>query len=174
MSGQAIPAIAELSAEWFTDLLRRSGDLDADAAVVGVDMETIGEGASMMSALARAHLTYDGVTLAPDSLIVKVPTTDEHRLFIAVNTKFYEREVRFYRELAADLPVAVPRCLFADIDPATSQFLLVLEDVGHLRQVDQVEGCGWDDAVTAVQAIADFHAPTGARTSVTWRTPSSR
>ena len=159
MTDPAVPAIGELSAAWFTDLLRRSGDLDADTAVVGVDMETIGEGASMMSELARAHLTYDGVTAAPDSLIVKVPTTDEHRLFIAVNTKFYEREVRFYRELAAHVPVAVPRCLFADIDPATSQFLLVLEDVGHLRQVDQVEGCGWDDAVTAVQAIADFHAP---------------
>ena len=34
----------------------------------------------------------------------------------------------------------------------------MLEDVGHLRQVDQLDGCGWDDAVTAVQAIADFHA----------------
>jgi hypothetical protein len=158
MSSQAIPAIAELSAEWFTDLLHRSGDLPAEGAVVGVDMKTIGEGASMMSTLARAHLTYDSVGIAPDSLIVKAATTDEHRLFIAVSTKFYEREVRFYRELSADLPVAVPRCLFADIDPATSQFLLVLEDVGHLRQVDQLDGCGWDDAVTAVRAIADFHA----------------
>jgi Ecdysteroid kinase-like family len=159
MSSQAVPAIAELSAEWFTNLLRRSGDLDAAGTVIGVDMETIGEGASMMSTIARAHLTYEGVTLAPDSLIVKAPTSDEHRLFIAVNTKFYEREVRFYRELAADLPVAVARCLFADIDPATSQFLLVLEDLGHLRQVDQLEGCGWDDAVIAVRALADFHAP---------------
>jgi hypothetical protein len=158
MSGPAIPAIAELSAEWFTNLLHGSGDLDADGAVVGVDMETIGEGASMMSTLARAHLTYDGGTLAPNSLIVKAPTTDEHRLFIAVNTKFYEREVRFYRELTADLPDTIPRCLYSEIDPATSQFLLVLEDVGHLRQVDQLEGCGWDDAVTAVQTIADFHA----------------
>jgi aminoglycoside/choline kinase family phosphotransferase len=159
MTDQPIPAIADLSAEWFTDLLRRTGDLDGDTAVVGVHMETIGEGASMMSALARARLTFDAVTGAPGSLIVKVPTTDEHRLFIAVNTKFYEREVRFYGELAGDLPVAVPRCLFAEIDPATSRFLLILEDVGHLRQVDQVEGCGWDDAVTAVQALADFHAP---------------
>jgi Ecdysteroid kinase-like family len=159
MTNQPIPAIADLSAEWFTDLLRRTGDLDAGTAVRSVDLETIGEGASMMSELARAHLTYDAVTGAPDTLIVKVPTSDEHRLFIAVNTKFYEREVRFYRDLAADVPVAVPRCLFAEIDPATSGFLLVLEDVGHLRQVDQVEGCGWDDAVTAVQALADFHAP---------------
>jgi hypothetical protein len=159
MSGPQIPALGELSPEWFTHLLRRSGDLGADRGVAGVDMETIGEGASMMSAIARAHLTYDGDTLVPDSLIVKVPTTDERRLFIAVNTKFYEREVRFYRELAADVPVAVPRCLFAEIDPATSQFLLVLEDVGHLRQVDQLEGCGWDDAVVAVQALADFHTP---------------
>lgn len=159
MSGHAIPAIADLSAEWFTDLLHGSGDLPTEGAVVGVDMRTIGEGASMMSTLARAHLTYDSARVAPDSLIVKVATTDEHRLFIAVSTKFYEREVRFYRELAADVPVAVPRCLFADIDPATSQFLLVMEDVGHLRQVDQLDGCDWDDAVVAVQALADFHAP---------------
>jgi len=158
MSGHAIPTIAELTPAWFTDLLRGSGDL-AEGAVVGVETETIGEGASMMSTLARARLTYDSDRDAPDALIVKVATSDDHRLFIAVSTKFYEREVRFYRELAADVPVAVPRCLFAEIDPATSQFLLVLEDVGHLRQVDQLEGCEWDDAVIAVQALADFHVP---------------
>jgi hypothetical protein len=159
MSGQPIPGIADLSAEWFTDLLRRSGDLPSDGAVVGVDVRTIGEGASMMSTLARVQLTYDSARVAPESLIVKVATSDEHRLFIAVSTKFYQREVRFYRELAADVRVAIPRCLFAAIDPDTSQFILVLEDVGHLRQVDQLDGCGWEDAVVAIQALADFHAP---------------
>ncbi len=67
MTGQSIPAIDDLSAEWFTDLLRGSGDLDGGTAVIAVDMETIGDGASMMSELARAHLTYDAVTGAPDA-----------------------------------------------------------------------------------------------------------
>jgi hypothetical protein len=108
----------------------------------------------MMSELARAHLTYDGATGAPDTVIVKVPTPTSTDSSLP-STRSSTSTVRFYRELANDVPVAVPLLVRRDRS-ATSQFLLVLEDVGQLRQVDQVAGCGWDDAVTAVQALADF------------------
>lgn len=36
------------------------------------------------------------------------------------------------------------QCLHAAIDPETSLFILVLEDVGQLRHVDQLVGCRFD------------------------------
>ncbi len=112
----------------------------------------------MASLLWRVALTYQQPTDAPASVIVKLATDDPHRLFIMQSAKFYAREVRFYDELAADSPVRVPHCLHAAIDPETSLFILVLEDVGQLRHVDQVVGCGFDDAVQALRTLARFQA----------------
>lgn len=115
-----------------------------------------------MSHLWRVELVYDPPadppTGPPQSVIVKSATDDPHLLFMAQAAHFYAREVRFYRELADDAPVRTPRCFHAEIDEETSQFLLVLEDVGALRSVDQLEGCTFDDAAGALRAIARFHA----------------
>jgi hypothetical protein len=157
MTAITIPTIDMLDAHWFTSTLRATGDLADDCAVTSKTSTRIGE-AGVMSFLWRVDLTYDGPTTAPKSLIVKSPTDDPHRLFFAQAAKFYAREVRFYRELAPDAPVRTPRCFHAEIDPETSQFLLVLEDVGHLRSVDQLVGCTFDDAAGALRTIAKFQA----------------
>jgi aminoglycoside/choline kinase family phosphotransferase len=158
MNSRPIPTIDTLDATWFTTMLRAGGHLAIDQSVVGATPTRIGEGEGMASLLWRFTLTYEQANDAPRSVIVKLATDDPHRLFIMQTAKFYAREVRFYDELAADAPVRVPRCLHAAIDPETSLFILVLEDVGQLRHVDQLIGCGFDDAVQALRTLAKFHA----------------
>jgi hypothetical protein len=153
----AIPTIDMLDAGWFTTALQTAGQLAVDRSVVSALPTRIGE-AGVMSLLWRVNLDYDGPTSSPKSVIVKSATDDPHRLFIAQSAKFYTREVRFYRELAAVAPLRTPQCFYADIDPETSQFLLVMEDVGHLRSVDQLDGCSFEDAASALRTIARFHA----------------
>jgi Phosphotransferase enzyme family len=153
-----IPTIDALDAAWFTNTFRRGGHLTNDQSVVDATATRMGAGEGMASLLWRVALTYDQlVERAPTSVIVKMATDDPHRLFIMQSAKFYAREVRFYDELAADSPVRVPRCLHASID-ADSLFILVLEDVGPLRHVDQLAGCGFDDAVLALKTLAKFQA----------------
>ncbi len=158
----AIPTLDNLDAAWFTEMFRVGGHLTSDQSVVQATATRIGEGEGMASLLWRFALTYDATVEtevgAPKSVIVKLATDDPHRLFIMQTAKFYAREVRFYNDLAADAPVRVPRCWHAAIDPETSLFVLVLEDVGPLRHVDQLVGCGFEDALTALRTLARFHA----------------
>jgi Phosphotransferase enzyme family len=153
-----IPTIDQLNASWFTTTLQAGGHLAKTNQVLSATPTRMGAGEGMASLLWRVTLGYAQPCDAPTSVIVKMATDDPHRLFVMQSAKFYAREVRFYDELAADAPVRVPRCLHAAIDPDTSLFLLVLEDVGQLRHVDQLTGCGFDDAVQALRTLARFQA----------------
>lgn len=155
---EPIPSLSDLSEAWFTELLRSDGALDEHTSVASVTLSPFGSAESMMSALHRATLTYDGPTDAPSSLIVKLASASERQRFIAGMFKFYEREIRFYAELATRARVRAPRALRAAMHPSEPFFVLVLEEVTGRRQIDQLEGVGFDDAVTVVRTLADFHA----------------
>ena len=47
---------------------------------------------------------------------------------------------------------------FADHDLDTDDFVLVMEDLGHLRAADQIAGCDREDALAAIAALARHHA----------------
>ena len=153
-----IPTIDALDPVWFTNALQASGQLLSNRRVVNATPTQIGAGAGLMSLVWRIALTYDQPTSAPNSVIVKLAIDDPHRLRIAQTAKFYAREIRFYQELSADAPVRVPRCFHAQIEPESSMFILVLEDLGQLRSVDQRVGCGYNEALSALRTIARFHA----------------
>lgn len=155
----SIPSVSDLSAAWFTDMLRASGALDAQAEVASVTLSPFGSAESMMSALHRATLDYHGTTDAPRSLIVKLASESDRQRFIADMFRFYAREIRFYGELAAKVPIRAPRCFLARMHPSEPFFVLVLEDLTGRRQVDQLDGVGLDDALTVVRTLADLHAP---------------
>lgn len=159
MYSEAIPTADDLDANWFGSLLHRSGDLSEATSVAHVGLEPIGSEESMMSTLFAADLTYDGDTDAPSRLIVKLTSPSEQQRFIAGLFRFYEREIHFYNEFVKEIPVRVPKSYMATIHPSEPEFVLVLEDVGGRRAVDQIDGLGLDDTLTAVDALADMHAP---------------
>ena len=72
--------------------------------------------------------------------------------------RMYIREVRFFEMMAADVPVTVPKCFHAHVDAESSRFVVVMQDMGDLRTVDQIEGMSLQDAETAVEALAGWQA----------------
>jgi aminoglycoside/choline kinase family phosphotransferase len=91
-------------------------------------------------------------------VIAKFPTLDESaRMNVVEPLRFYEKEVRFYQQAAPLSPLATPRAYFADHDPATGDFLLILEDLGERRTCDQTAGCEVRDAEVAIDALAGLH-----------------
>jgi aminoglycoside/choline kinase family phosphotransferase len=70
-----------------------------------------------------------------------------------------EVEVRFYQLVAPTVTVRTPRCFHADVDPATAEFVLILEDMAPARAGDQVSGCTVDEAALALIELAALHAP---------------
>jgi hypothetical protein len=143
-----IPAsIDEVTAEWLAEV---TGFEVTDAVV-----EQIGVGVGVSSALYRVRLRGPA---CPDSVIVKLPALDPAAVFTSTMLRMYIREVRFFTELARRSPVRVPAGLHAAVDEETSRFVLVMEDMGQMRVVDQVEGMSATDAERAVDELSAWHA----------------
>jgi len=123
--------------------------------IEGVDHQLIGEGIGMSSAVYRSRLTGDGV---PETIVTKLPALSEEAVFTSTMLRMYIREVRFFEMMAADVPITVPGCFHAHVDAGSSKFVLLMEDMGDLRMIDQIEGMDLSDAETAVDALAGWQA----------------
>ena len=154
MNSLVIPAnTADISAQWITDVLHAAGH---DVAISGVTVEPIGTG--QMASSLRVVPTYTNAGDAPASMVVKIASDDPNSRAAGARGA-YLKEVRFYQELADDLPVATPRSLWADIDVDTNDFAIVLQDMRPAAQGDQIAGCDVASVIAAATNIAGLHAP---------------
>lgn len=140
-------AVDELTAEWLGAAL--------GCRVDDVEASLIGAGIGVSSAVYRCALRGEG---CPEHVVVKLPALDPAAVFTSTVLRMYIREAGFFTRLAADSPIRVPRGHHAAVDPDTSAFVVVMEDLCGLRPVDQVVGMGVDDAKRAVDALARWHA----------------
>jgi hypothetical protein len=142
-----IPAsIDDVTAEWLGEVTGRE--------VEAVGIEQIGEGIGVSSALYRCRLDCGGV---PESVVVKLPALDEAAVFTSTVLSMYKREVAFFNQLAHRAPIRVPACHHASVDDE-SRFVVVMEDLGEHRAVDQLVGMTLPDAAAAVDGLARWHA----------------
>jgi len=116
--------------------------------VTGLEIEAFGEGSSIIGQVTRARF------------VIKFPSAAPENRGVAIHYNMYGREVDFYRDYAATIPVRVPRAWAVEFDPESHDFVLVLEDLQGFRLGDQVAGATLADARTAVVAFAAMHAAT--------------
>ncbi|MGH7750770.1 MAG: phosphotransferase, partial [Candidatus Dormibacteria bacterium] len=146
-------SLRTLNAGWFTNALRDAGH--ATAAVTAVSCETMAFRGAIAD-MARVRLDYDGSgEPGPASLVAKIRGTTGVQVAMDGAMGLYEREARFYRQLAGEVPVATPRCYHIGDGTATP---LLLEDLGALRIGDQMRGLAPADAELLMDALADLHA----------------
>jgi aminoglycoside/choline kinase family phosphotransferase len=89
----------------------------------------------------------------------------------AESTHAYEREIRFYREVAPRTPIRVPRMFATIMEPADDVYILVMEDLKGLIAGDQVSGMSRAQVLAAVRTIAPLHARwwgEGQRSTLPW------
>jgi hypothetical protein len=115
---EQIPAQpSDVTPEWLTAALREGGLLSL-ASVIGMKSQPLGVGEGFVGSLARVQLELDQPERgAPASVIAKFPIDDETNKGIGESFGAYEREIRFYRELAPRLPIRTPRCYYGAFDP---------------------------------------------------------
>lgn len=148
----------ELTPEWVTQALRQTGTI-TNATVRSFDTEIIAEGVGLIGQLARLKLDYDGPEAgAPRSLVAKFPAAAEENREVANIFRFYERETRFYQEIADDVELRTPRCYYSAMDTEADEYVLLLEDLAPARVGDQVVGCSRQEAELAIRELAKFHA----------------
>ena len=156
----AIPTTPDdLTASWLTEA-RRAGGVIGDAAVTSARCEVLGQGAGFIGQIARLTLTYDRpVGGAPATLIAKMPALDDGARELAGVYGLYEREYRFYREMAEEVTFRTARCYYSDGDAENVRYILLLEDFGASgRAGDQVKGCTPAELRLALSQLALHHA----------------
>ena len=95
-----------------------------------------------------------GVTLAG-----KFAAADPTSRATAAMLGLYAKEVRFYRDLAPQLPIRTPRTFAADMAEDGTSFVLMFEDLGPARGGNQLAGCTLADAREVIRQAAALHAP---------------
>ncbi|HLZ69036.1 MAG TPA: phosphotransferase [Dehalococcoidia bacterium] len=154
-----VPIVAAdaVTPAWLTQLLRDAGVISR-AAVTRIERTRIGTG--LVGQNVRFTLTYDhDEPGAPASVVGKFPSTEPLSRRTAVGGGIYEREVRFYREVAPTVHIRTPACYAAAVDSASGDFVVLLEDLAPARQGDQIAGCSIAQAELALAELAGLHAP---------------
>jgi hypothetical protein len=142
-----------------TDALRSGGFIKSDTSVAEIEHEPIGVGVGIVGQVARLHLRYRGDARdAPSSVVIKLPSNLPENRAVGDHFKFYEREGRFYQEIAGKMPVRVPLCYWNHLDPARNSFGLLFEDLGDRISISQIAGASPYRASQALSTIAGLHA----------------
>jgi hypothetical protein len=147
-----LPSTPEaITPEWLTHALGR--------AVRSVEVEPVPAGSGFVGQAAHLRLTYDRPEQgAPTAMFAKlssaVPQIREQLRTVGL----YETEASFYRDLGPEIPVRVPKAYAAIYADDTSESLLLLEEIGHLRFGDNLAGCSFADAALVIRSLAELHA----------------
>lgn len=142
---------ADLTAAWLTAALGCGTIADFTA-------ERIGTG--QMSECYRIRPTYaDTGADQPESLVLKVAATDPMSRQTGMTLGLYEREVRFYRDIAPRLHGPVAPCYHAAFDADSGTFDVLLGDANPAVVGDEIRGATTAQAYTAVTELARLQGP---------------
>ncbi|OBH98218.1 phosphotransferase [Mycobacterium scrofulaceum] len=152
-TAQVIDRPGDLTAAWLESAID-AGPI-ADFAV-----ERIGTG--QMSECYRVRLSYpdDATTPGrPESVVLKVAATDPVSRQTGLALGLYEREVRFYADIAPRLGGPIAPCYHAAVDTATGAFDLLLGDAGPAVVGDEIAGATAEQAYLGVVELGRLHGP---------------
>ena len=143
-----------------TEALRSRGRADS-ASVASCSSETVGEGKGFMSQVVRLSLEYDDGRHEglPRTMIAKLPSSTPEIKAITASLGDYQREIRFYEEVASSVSIDTPDCYYGAIDPETRRTILLIEDLSQTCLGDSLVGCSIAEARLAVRLLAELQAP---------------
>ncbi len=141
---------------WLASVLE-AGGIDA-VGLRSIDPTRIGTG--LIGDSYRLTLSWAGAVRpgVPSTLVAKLPAEDATSRATGVGLRNYEREVRFYREIAPTMGIRLARSWAAEWDETDGLFVLVLEDLAPAQVGDQLRGCSVAEAEAVVDVAARMHA----------------
>src|SRR6201999_189423 len=144
---------SDLTASWLTETI-------GAGPVAEFATERIGTG--QMSECYRVRLRYadsDSGAQRPDSVVLKVAATDPVSRQTGLAMGLYEREVRFYGDIAPQLDGPIAPCYHAAVDTSTGVFDLLLGDAGPAVVGDEIEGATIEQARLGAVGPGRLHGP---------------
>ena len=128
-----------------------------DAHITAAEYEAFGTG--QIATTLRVSLTWSSEDVnLPTHVIVKLAGIDPGRREASRRQATFRREVSFYRDLAPQLTISTPGCLYAADHAASASMTIVLHEVVG-RRGNQLTGCGVLDAEAVVESAVQLHSP---------------
>lgn len=140
----------DLTAQWLTAAI-------GAGTVEQFSVERIGTG--QMSECYRVALSYADGGNGPASVILKVAATDPASRRTGLALGLYEREVRFYADIAPRIGGPVAPCHSFGFDAETGVFHLLLGDAAPAVVGDEIRGATVEQASLAMAELGRLHAP---------------
>ena len=111
--------------------------LPAGCRIAAVAGERIGAG--LVGLNVKFTLRYiEGSEPGPSSVVGKFPSPGPTSRATRLAMRNYEREVRFYQEIAPTVASRTPACYAAEVDVVTGDFVLILEDLTTAASASRV------------------------------------
>ncbi len=146
----------EITAQWLTHVLGETGAVTR-SKVVGLEKKILGEGKGLLSSVVRLGIEYDDKEEgAPDSLVVKIEPEGEDFRQVGEDLNAFEREIRFYREIAPGLNIRLPKVYYTVDEPPA--YCMVMEDLSAYEPGDQLRGMHEWQVEDAVRKLAVVQA----------------
>jgi ecdysteroid kinase len=145
--------------------IERPEDLTADWLTTAIGAGTVERfgteriGTGQMSECYRVALTYVGGAAGPESVVLKVAASDPASRQTGLALGLYEREVRFYTDIAPRVGGPVAPCYSAAFDAETGVFHLLLGDAAPAAVGDEIRGATVEQATLAMAELGRLHAP---------------
>jgi hypothetical protein len=148
--------VEEITPQWLTHALREGGYLK-DASVKSIEKKIIGDAKGFLSSVVQVKIEYDTIEKdAPVSVVVKIEPEEGGFKDFGDELNAFQREIHFYRDVAANLSIRLPKLYYAvDQPPAYS---MVMEDLSYYIPGDQVVGMHERQVMTTVEEIARIQA----------------
>lgn len=152
---------------WLTEVLNRAG---SPGVISTIEAGLVGTG--QVGENVRCRLRWaDGAqdpqeTDRPQSVVIKLASSNETSRAAAKATNTYVREVGFYRDVAHSVAIRVPKAYHVSENQDDNRFILVMEDIAPAEAGDQLAGCTLAEAELGVLAAADLHGSTWGRSEL--------
>ncbi|MEE6139173.1 phosphotransferase [Mycobacterium sp. 050128] len=150
MQTQPVERPSDLTASWLTATIG-AGEV--------ADFETERIGTGQMSECYRVRLHYADGAVGPESVVLKVAASDPISRQTGLALGLYEREVRFYGDIAPRLGGPIAPCYHAAIDTSAGVFDLLLGDAVPAVVGNEIAGATIEQATVAVVELGRLHGP---------------
>lgn len=143
----------EVDAQWLTAALNEAGHDTAN--VTSVEYEPIKGNVGALGEVGVFTVAYAGDTDLPAQLLGKCPLdNDSARLYNSI-MRYYGREAGFYRDLADEVPMRVPRC-WVNVGDG-ERHVLLLEYFADATPGDVLAGTTFDNMLRLIGDMATLH-----------------
>ena len=144
----------QITAQWMQQALAAGGAY-AGPDIAAIEVERLSDVVNALGNLYRCRLIAgDGQATNPASVIVKLPSSDAMAFRFSRWLSLHRREYVFYRDIAPHGYVRAPILFYGDFDADSNRFVLVLEDLGHMRAIPQSVGVDAGRARHAIKRLA--------------------